>query len=278
MAKSKLENLLYLAIKASLQAGAAIMEVYTSSDFEITVKSDRSPLTLADRNAHLDIEKILSKTELPIISEEGSKIDYSVRKNWEYFWMVDPLDGTKEFIKKNGEFTVNIALINKNRPVLGVIYVPVTNKIYFAAEGTGAYSIEHLNINDIDKTPEELISSAKKLEHKSLNNTLTVIASRSHMNIKTSMYIHRMKKHYKDVSIISKGSSLKLCLIAESIANVYPRHSPTMEWDTAAGHAIINCSGGRITVRDDKHTLEYNKENLLNPGFTAYSAGYEHSL
>ncbi len=277
MIQVQLNKLLLTAIKATLKAGTAILEVYKSSDFEITTKSDNSPLTLADRNAHTEIDKILELTKYPILSEEGKDIPYEERKNWEYFWLVDPVDGTKEFIKKNGEFTVNIALIHKNKPVLGVIFIPVEKKLYFAAEGLGSYRLDNFDTIGLENI-DELINSATKLKGKALNNSLTIIASRSHLNIKTFMFIEKMKKKYKDISIISKGSSIKLCLIAEGSADVYPRHSPTMEWDTAAGHAIVNCSGGRILIKDGEHTLDYNKENLLNPPFTVYCSGFSDSL
>ncbi len=267
MQKSKVEELILTAIDAAVKAGDAIMDVYASENFEISEKTDSSPLTLADRNAHEIIDKILNSTGYPIISEEGKDINYEVRKQWNTFWLVDPLDGTKEFIKRNGEFTVNIALINNKTPVIGVIYVPTEKTLYFGAENIGAYRIWNYesgirNINNI-------IDLAERLPLTKDNNTLNVIASRSHMNQDTSEFIENLKKEYTNINIISKGSSLKLCLIAEGNADFYPRYGPCMEWDTAAGHAIILNAGGNIFIKDSDKQLEYNKESLLNPSFLA---------
>lgn len=275
-----MDELLMTAIKASIKAGEAIMKVYASKDFEISHKSDWSPLTLADRNAHDEIVNILKVTGYPILSEEGTKTKFEERKKWDCFWLVDPLDGTKEFIKRNGEFTVNIALIINGKPVMGVIYVPVERMLYFGEESKGAFKLQltidngQLTINKTNKL-ENLIALSTRLPVVKNADSVNLIASRSHVNFKTILFINKLKKHYKNVNIISKGSSLKLCLIAEGNADVYPRHSPTMEWDTAAGHAIINASGGRIIKKDSEKQIEYNKENLLNPGFTAYRAGFE---
>jgi 3'(2'), 5'-bisphosphate nucleotidase len=300
MQNKREEELLLFAIDAAVEAGKAIMKVYASSDFEVTRKSDWSPLTLADKNAHDSIINSLASTELPILSEEGAQIKYEDRKDWEYYWLVDPLDGTKEFIKRNGEFTVNIALIKHNKPVIGVIYVPAEKRLYFGSEKTGAFRIRNYELGiikndvgskkyEVGKELDRLIKEAIKLPidkktsdvFKTSEVPLTVIASRSHMNAETSEFIENLKKEHKKINIISKGSSLKLCLIAEGNADIYPRYSPCMEWDTAAGHAIVNGSGGKIIknyelgIRNKEYNeLEYNKRSLINPSFIAYSSRY----
>jgi 3'(2'), 5'-bisphosphate nucleotidase len=266
------DNLLLTAIKASLKAGKAILKVYHSSEIEITIKSDNSPLTLADRNAHFEIDKILSKSKLPILSEEGKNIRYETRKHWEYYWLVDPLDGTKEFIKHNGEFTVNIALINDSTPILGVIYAPVQDKMYFASRSRGSYRIDDFSklkyaINDLNF----LIKSAINLNVKHNKSNFQVIASRSHLYPKTVEFINKIKKQHNNIEYLSKGSSLKFCLIADGEADLYPRFGPTMEWDTAAGHAIVQFSGGNVLDFESEKPLEYNKKSLLNPAFVVYA-------
>lgn len=238
-------------IEASREASIAILEVYNSKDFNVELKGDESPLTRADTAAHLAIVKHLKETGLPILSEEGSEIPYAERKNWEYFWMVDPLDGTKEFIKKNGEFTVNIALIHKNEAVLGVVYAPVLDKLYFGGEGHGAYLVENAG------NEQEL----KLIENET--GTTRIVASRSHLNDETKKFMDQFEKS----EVVSMGSSLKFMLIAESKADVYPRFAPTMEWDTAAAHAVLKGLGIEVINQEDQQPLRYNKENLLNPWF-----------
>ena len=208
----KLEELLLVAINASLKAGEEILKVY-ESDFSVEQKEDKSPLTLADKNAHNTICEILKETKFPVLSEEGKTIDYSERSQWEYFWMVDPLDGTKEFVKRNGEFTVNIALIHQQRSILGVIYVPVTNMLYFAAEGIGSYKFQISNFKFEDLN--SLISRSQKLPIKNLNKKFTIVASRSHLSEETEMFIDGIKTTHKEIAFISSGSSIKLCLVAE---------------------------------------------------------------
>ena len=256
------------AICASLDAGKEIIEVYNSNDFNIKLKSDNSPLTLADELAHKAIVKKLSKTGIPILSEEGDKLDYEIRKNWEYFWLVDPLDGTKEFIKRNNEFTVNIALIHNDTPVLGVIYVPVSKELYFASKEIGSFKKEELALEcKSDIVLSDIINSSIKLPVKEENHKFTIVGSRSHMSPETINYIDKLKESHEDVNILSKGSSLNLCMVAEGRADVYPRFGPTMEWDTAAGHAIALYAGFKVTMTDEKSALRYNKKELLNPWF-----------
>ncbi len=263
----KLGELLFGAVQASLKGGVEILKVY-DSDFAVEHKDDKSPLTLADKNAHNAICENLKKFNIPVLSEEGKSIDYSERSKWEYFWMVDPLDGTKEFIKRNGEFTVNIALIHNQKSILGVIYVPVTKTLYFAAEGLGCYKSEIWNLKSDNASLEELIKSSKKLPLETTNKKFTVVASRSHLSEETEMFIDGLKTIHKEVDFISSGSSIKLCLVAEGSANVYPRFAPTMEWDTAAGQAICEIAGKKVVDYTTNQNLLYNKPNLLNNWFT----------
>lgn len=256
---------LQTAIKASLEAGKVIMQVYETA-FDVEIKDDKSPLTEADKKANDVINSFLIPTEIPIISEENKQTDYNVRKTWETCWVVDPVDGTKEFIKRNGEFTVNVALVNNGKPVLGVIYVPVVKTIYFAnVESNEAFkaSLESHNV-----TVKTILKLAKPLQPKNNNSDkVEVVGSRSHMNEDTLNFVEDLKKEGKEVEIVSKGSSLKFCLVAEGNADVYPRYAPTMEWDTAAGQAICNAVGLQVISKETNKPLEYNKENLLNSYF-----------
>lgn len=242
-------------IAIAQKAGNAIMEIY-NQDFKIEYKEDKSPLTEADIKANTIIVNGLKslKVNSPIISEEGKNIPYEERKEWEYFWMVDPIDGTKEFIQKNGEFTVNIALIHRNIPVLGVVYAPALNILYWAKQGDGAY-----------KDGVRLPLSYNGEPHKQLR----VVASKSHLSPETQEYIDNLAKTTEVIECVSKGSSLKLCMVAEGSADVYPRLSPTMEWDTAAADAIVRESGEMTYQYRHNIAMEYNKENLLNPWFVA---------
>lgn len=241
-------ELLPIAKEAAVKAGEAIIKIYESGDFSIEAKSDDSPLTLADKASHLEIVDHLQKTGLPILSEEGKAIDYEDRKNWEYFWMIDPLDGTKEFIKKNGEFTVNIALINNSGVVMGVVYTPVLKELFWASKGKGAYKDGvRLRVNDFKISGEGL----------------KIVASRSHLNDDTQQFMDKLNQP----EIVSKGSSLKLLMVAEGEADLYPRFAPTMEWDTAAAQIIVEEAGGTVTIKGSDEKVRYNKENLLNPSF-----------
>jgi 3'(2'), 5'-bisphosphate nucleotidase len=252
------------AINAGIQAGNAILEVY-KKNFEVEYKADESPLTAADKAADLVIKNCLGN-HYPILSEEGKSIPFEERKSWDTFWMVDPLDGTKEFIKKNGEFTVNIALVKKGMPILGVVYLPVASLLYFGAEETGSYACKIENTNTpVD--PEHLIKTGFKLWDNNLPSVYTIVASRSHLSKETEDFINRCKSKYGEVDLISKGSSIKLCLVAERKAHVYPRIAPTMEWDTAAAHAVAKFAGCKVLNYDTREELGYNKENLLNPSF-----------
>ncbi|MCR4290469.1 MAG: 3'(2'),5'-bisphosphate nucleotidase CysQ [Candidatus Scalindua sp.] len=267
------DKLILTAILAAKRAGEAILDVY-DSDFEVEQKDDKSPLTLADKRSHEIIENVLEQTitvnnsTVPILSEEGKETPYDERKKWEYFWLVDPLDGTKEFVKKNGEFTVNIALIHKHKPVLGIIYIPVKDVFYFAAINIGAYKLENSEILTDDLSIEELIDKSQRLPLSKNNKTsLTVIGSRSHTSEEFSEFVRRLNEKYGNVEFISSGSSLKLCLVAEGKADVYPRFGPTMEWDTAAGQAIAEQAKCTVINTQTNKPLNYNKSNLLNPFF-----------
>lgn len=249
----EIQALLILAIQAAEEGCREILKVYHSDDFKEEAKGDQSPLTLADRNAHLKISSILEATGWPILSEEGKDVPYSERKSWNYFWMVDPLDGTKEFIKRNGEFTVNIALIHKGVSILGVVAVPVTHEIYYAAAGMGAYVRKNGVDHKLDKRAKVDLQQ----------EGLRVVASRSHMNDETRNFINTLRSP----DLVSAGSSLKFMLLASGQADVYPRYAPTMEWDTAAAHAIVKETGFDVTQYGTNDPLLYNKENLLNPYF-----------
>jgi 3'(2'), 5'-bisphosphate nucleotidase len=240
-------------IAIAQKAGDVIMEIY-AKDFSVEYKDDKSPLTEADQKANDVIVDGLNalSVQFPILSEEGKLIPYEERKDWEYFWMVDPLDGTKEFIKKNGEFTVNIALIYQNSPILGVVYAPALNEMYWAKQGEGAFKNKVRLPLLVNESPEK---------------NLTVVASKSHLSEETEVCISELRETTQELLFISKGSSLKLVMVAEGSADVYPRLAPTMEWDTAAADAIVREAGKMTFEHLKEKALFYNKENLLNPWF-----------
>jgi 3'(2'), 5'-bisphosphate nucleotidase len=272
---------LLTALAAAIEAGRAILEVYRSSDFEIEEKADKSPLTLADKRSHEKIVKRLGKSDIPILSEEGKDIPYEERKGWETYWLIDPLDGTKEFIKKNGEFTVNIAIIRDRKPVVGVIYVPDKNVLYFALNNLGSFKAD--SIDGIESINSQVIGSATESTAETIESIIdasttlpvgysasrpfTIIGSRSHASPELQAFVEEKRQEHGEVEFISAGSSLKLCLVAEGKADIYPRTGPTMEWDTAAGQAIAENAGCKVLQYDTTEPLIYNKENLLNPWF-----------
>jgi len=246
-----LNNIEILAINA----GTAILEIYNSSDFGVEIKDDDSPLTKADLAAHNVIVKGLSELtpNIPILSEESTDIDFKERSSWNKYWLVDPLDGTKEFIKRNGEFTVNIALIENGQPTLSVVFVPVTAIAYTAAKGYGAFK----NING---------NRTQIKTHKPARNIPIVVGSRSHVSADVQTYLDKLGSH----EMKPMGSSLKFCLVAEGKADLYPRLGLTSEWDTAAAQCIVEQAGGRVVTLDNQ-PLKYNtKESLLNPHFMVY--------
>ncbi len=258
------------AIDAALKAGKEILSIYEdpASDFEIERKADNSPLTIADRKAHEAIVAILDGTPFPVLSEEGKHLDYETRRTWDTLWVVDPLDGTKEFIKRNGEVTVNIALVQNSVPVMGVIYVPVRKELYFAVEGVGAYKCSGIiGLEDDGVSLEQLIKESDRIPLEDVRERFIVVASRSHLSPETEEYIADLKRKYGSVELISSGSSIKICLVAEGKADVYPRFAPTMEWDTAAGHAIARVAGMEVYQAGKDEPLRYNKKDLLNPWF-----------
>jgi len=249
-----------LIVETATNAAKAILEIYKSS-FEVLLKEDKSPLTEADKQSNQIIETLLKKhfPKIPILSEESKQIPFSERKNWQQFWLVDPLDGTKEFINRNGDFTVNIALIENNKPVLGVVYIPVSHLCYIGILGEGAFKIEQ------GKTPLRIKkSTSNSFEELKL---VRVVGSRSHLSTETIDFVNELKEQGKDVVFVSRGSSLKLCLVAEGEADVYPRFGPTMEWDTAAAQAVVEAAGKRVIDSTTNKPLVYNKENLLNNWF-----------
>lgn len=243
-------------ITIARQAGDAIMEIY-ANDFTVEYKDDKSPLTEADQKANKIILDGLNRlaVKFPILSEEGKEVPYGERKDWEYFWMVDPLDGTKEFVKRNGEFTVNIALIHKNTPILGVVYAPALDEMYWAKQGEGAFKNSILLPIYVNQSPEK---------------SLTVVASKSHLSEETEKFIEALKATTEQLIFMPKGSSLKLCMVAEGCADIYPRLAPTMEWDTAAADAIVREAQKMTYDNQRKAPLLYNKENLLNPWFVVH--------
>jgi 3'(2'), 5'-bisphosphate nucleotidase len=282
----KVDQYLHTLINASLEAGRSILDIY-ASDFNVSYKDDHSPLTLADRRSNDIITSCLSAppfNRFPILSEEGRDIPFKERENWEYFWLVDPLDGTKEFVRRNGEFTVNIALIKRNRPVAGVIYIPVKDIFYFAAEGSGAYRLADSEIVNHELTLEDLLNESDRLPlpytqspEAGNKSPVKIIASRSHLSPETEDFICKTKDRHGEVEIISSGSSLKFCLIAEGAADIYPRFGPTMEWDTAAGQCIVEEAGGKVLHSESMEPLKYNKEDLLNPWFLVVNTQLAHA-
>lgn len=257
------QQLLDQCVLISNAAGVKIMEIY-QKDFEIVEKSDQSPLTEADlASHHCIVAGLKAISSLPILSEESADIDWNTRKQWQSYWLIDPLDGTKEFIKKNGEFTVNIALIENGEPTLGVVYAPALDVTYFGAVSLGA-------------SKQDASGDTIKIAPKSTSTeSLKIVGSRSHQSPEIQGYLDSLDK---PCELVAMGSSLKLCLVAEGAADLYPRLGPTSEWDTGAAHAVVNAAGGRVTVmhqnpntsvyEDSGSVLQYNqKESILNPYF-----------
>ena len=284
MSGTALLSYLLPALLAAKEAGKAILEVYHGK-IDVTYKDDDSPLTMADKRAHSAILNRLTSdsiSNIPIISEEGKQTPYEERSQWEKFWLVDPLDGTKEFVKRSDEFTVNIALIHRCRPVVGVVSLPAAGRIYFAAEGLGSYKLEDTELAEqvfLGKREssqgrvrmEDLIAEATRLPiHQPANRStdrVNLVGSRSHGAEALGDFVKRMKEQYNEVKFVPAGSALKLCLVAEGRADLYPRFGPTMEWDTAAGHCVVEQSGGTVVSMDGKIPLSYNKRDLHNPYF-----------
>ncbi|MFT4660454.1 MAG: 3'(2'), 5'-bisphosphate nucleotidase [Ulvibacter sp.] len=260
------KKLAKLAIEASYYAGLEIMKIY-ANDFDVEIKADNSPLTLADKNANDVITGFLEKTDLPILSEEGREMSFDERKDWEYYWNVDPLDGTKEFVKRNGNFTVNIALMYKSIPIFGIIYIPVSDDLYFGGADIGSFKHEGFSSKK-DWSYDDMADQKNKLPNQELPTKYTIAASSSHLSKETQEHIQELENNNGDIELISRGSSLKICLVAEGAVHEYPRFAPTMEWDIAAGHGIILGVGKDIIDHSTNKSIQYNKENLLNNWFT----------
>lgn len=245
-------------IEIARAAGQAILEIY-GREFTVEEKADRSPLTEADQRANEIILAGLAEAypDIPTITEEAKALPYETRKHWTRFWLIDPLDGTKEFIKKNGEFTVNIALVEDGIPTLGVVFQPAAAVLYHGVKGQGAFK------TDAAGNRVQIRGGV----HFSKLRTVRVVASRSHMSPETEAFIEGLRADGKQVELTSSGSSLKLCMVAEGAADVYPRFAPTMEWDTGAAHAVALEAGRQVLNRETGEPLQYNKENLLNPWF-----------
>ena len=253
-------SLLQSLVAIAREAGEAILTIYhDEARFEqVDMKADDSPLTLADQASHHHIMQRLQALtpEIPVLSEEGKAIDYAERSQWGQFWLVDPLDGTKEFIKRNGEFTVNIALIEGQRVIMGCVHVPVLGVTYYAAQGEGAF------VQRGEEAPEAIEAARFRMR----DSGLRLVCSRSHMSPEVEAYVQQ----FDAPETVSMGSSLKLVLVAEGKADIYPRLGPTMEWDTAAAQIIVEEAGGTVLEHATNQPLRYNKENLLNPYFIVF--------
>ncbi len=267
MKNKELELFFLSAMEAAVHASAVIMDIY-ATEFSVETKKDESPVTLADQQADDMIRKYLQYTSEYVLSEEQPPLPFEERKDLRYLWMVDPLDGTKEFVKRNGEFTVNIALIKHGRPVMGIVTAPALNKFYWAMQG---YGLHYAEVNNWQMDFQEIIRSAVRVESKI--NTVKIIGSRSHANTDTQHYVKLLTAMHPDAEIINRGSSLKLCKIAMGQASFYPRFSPINEWDIAAGAALVEVSGGQVLDASTRLPVNYNKENLLQPPFIAIANG-----
>ena len=268
-----MQNLLTLAVEAALDAGRHIMGIYASGDFNVKLKGDDSPLTRADVASHQAIMEHLESTGIPVLSEEGRSIPYSVRAAWSRLWIVDPMDGTKEFIKRNGEFTVNIALVEAGVPTMGVVFVPAKQEL-FVGVCIKDESFATRTVGGKDGwSAETWLKEGKPIPARAENRPFTVGASRSHMSPETADYIDELKVVHGEVETLSKGSSLKLCMVAAGEADCYPRFAPTMEWDTAAGQGVCLAAGCDVLNWETKAPLTYNREELLNPWFLVRGPG-----
>ena len=261
-----------VAIKAAIDAGNEIMKIYQKEDLQVINKEDNSPLTIADRESNKIINAALLPTGIPLISEENDQVPFEERKKWEECWIVDPLDGTKEFIKRNGEFTVNIAFVKNGAPKFGVIYAPALNLLYYG--DVSEKKAFKATISETKADVGDILHNSEEIHPDLVAKKLRIVGSRSHMNEETKTYIQDLKLNKsKEIEIVPKGSSLKFCLVAEGEANIYPRFGPTMEWDTAAGQAICEAVGLRCIFSDTKKTMTYNRENLLNANFIVSHEG-----
>ena len=269
-----MHQLTMLALRAAVAGSQATMKVYNKEDFDVKLKSDHSPLTEADINSHFAIDNLLKTSHIPVLSEEGKTIPYEERKEWKKLWVVDPIDGTKEFVKRSDEFTVNIALVEDHKPVLGVIVAPALNLVYWG-DKDGAYRSE-LPKKWEKQTPMEVITdlSPEKLPHEKTID-FTVVRSLSHFSAETKEYMDKLDSVHSSIKSLSIGSSLKMCLVAEGKAQLYPRLGPTMEWDTCAGHAIVEAAGGHLLDWKTREAMKYNRPDLLNGWFLVVGSGID---
>ena len=268
--------LLLQGVKAAIAAGEAVLEVY-NAEFTVHCKPDQSPLTEADQRSHAIITKHLRPSHIPLLSEEGRHIDYAERKRWESFWLIDPLDGTKEFIKRNDEFTVNIALVTRHKPLLGIIYVPVKEMLFIGIKPIGAVKLDKAAAQRLIQTDAinapltdviAQVATDQRLHVKPYQSgPFKIVGSRSHPSPELQAYVDDQHRSHGAVEFKPAGSSLKFCLVAEAQAHVYPRLGPTMEWDTAAGQAIAESAGAQVLEFESRRPLTYNKPDLLNPWF-----------
>ena len=255
-----------VALEACLEAGRAILDIYSHEDVGGEFKDDKSPLTQADRAAHDILMRHLEATGIPVLSEEGKHLPFETRQNWEALWIVDPVDGTKEFIKRNGEFTVNVALVRHGEVECGVVLAPVLGHAYVGQVDEGAWKLE-VSMS-ADESADDVWHKRKELPLKgSEDRPFTVVASRSHMSPETEVFVEEARAQHGHIELISKGSSLKLCMVAEGAADAYPRFAPTMEWDTAAGQAVCEAAGCQVIDQRTGETMRYNREDLLNAWF-----------
>lgn len=271
--REQIDYLLSSAYNAAIRAGAKILEIYTQyDDFFVSLKADSTPITIADHEAHYIIKNYLSATRIPLLSEEGRNLFYEERSGWDLFWMVDPLDGTYEFIQRNGEFTVNIALLVDGRPYMGVIYVPTSGTMYFSDPDRGSFCRTGVEATHFaDYKINEIFNQARQMPlYGARNSPVRVAASRSHESNFLLDSLAQMRECFSDVTVVEHGSSLKFCLLAEGSVDFYIRTTPTFEWDTAAGEAIVLGAGGSV-VDWQRQMLRYNKENLANPPFICHT-------
>ena len=272
-----MNDLILSAIKAAILAGEKIIET-KEKGFDVNKKADESPVTVADLASNTVIHNILVPIGFPVLSEESKILDYKERSGWQKAWIVDPLDGTKEFIANRTEYTTNIGLYDNGEIVLGAVYVPEIKVLYFAAENVGSYLCKEITSADIDNL-NDLLEKSQKLPLKDLDdNKFVVVASRSHLSKETEDFIEKLKEFHSNLDMESYGSSLKLCKVAEGKAKVYPRLGPTMEWDIAASAAIVKYAGFEILKYPEFLPLSFNKENLLNPYFVVFDPEYKNEV
>ncbi len=276
--RSVIEYLLPEIFNAAVRAGAQIMKIYKNrDDYDVSLKSDQTPITVADRLAHETIKDALGRTRIPILSEEGREMSYQERCNWDLFWLVDPLDGTVEFIKGNNEFTVNIALMEHKVCQCSVTYVPYLERMYVAMRGVGAFRKDGVPaVSDAVYSYSDIASNWSKLPlERNENRSVRVALSRSHQTPETQQYVDSLREQHPDLEVVEQGSSYKFCLLAEGDVDYYVRTSSTYEWDTAAGELILAESGGATYEINERKVLSYNKEDLRNPWFVSHSCYYK---